>query len=77
MSPGKLPKWKNVKFKGKRSSLLGEQVTHGSKYRDKVWSREGRKGHPETVPTPQGAIHIQSPNPDTIVDAKKCMLTGA
>ena len=21
--------------------------------------------------------HIQTPNPDTIVDAKKCMLTGA
>jgi hypothetical protein len=26
---------------------------------------------------PGDPSHIPSPNPDTIVDAKKCMLTGA
>ena len=34
------------------------------------------KGHPETV-TPTDSSHIQLPNTDTIVDAKKCRLTGA
>ena len=48
----------------------------GTKYRDKVWSRDWRKGHPETAP-PGDPSHIQTPNPDTIVDAKKCLLTGA
>jgi hypothetical protein len=33
------------------------------------------KGHPETVP-PGDTSNIQSPNPDTIVNAK-CMLKGA
>jgi hypothetical protein len=37
---------------------------------------EGRKGHPENAPLGDPS-HIQSPNTDTIVDAKKCMLTGA
>jgi hypothetical protein len=41
-----------------------------------VWSRDWRKGHPETAPL-EDPPHIQSPNPDTIVDAKKCLLTGA
>jgi hypothetical protein len=27
--------------------------------------------------TPRDSSHIQSPNPDTIVDARKCLLTGA
>ena len=31
--------------------------------------------HSETAP-PGDPSHIQSPNPDTIVDAKKCLLTG-
>jgi hypothetical protein len=35
-----------------------------------------RKGHPETAP-PGDPSHIQSPNPDAIVDAGKCLLTGA
>jgi hypothetical protein len=34
-----------------------------------------KKGHPETVP-PEDSSHIQLPNPDTIVDAKKHMLKG-
>jgi hypothetical protein len=37
---------------------------------------ERKKGHPETVP-PGDPSHIQLPNPDTIVDAKKCILKGA
>jgi hypothetical protein len=32
------------------------------------------KGHPETVP-PGYPSHIESPNPDTTVDAKTCLLT--
>ena len=35
-----------------------------------------RKGHPETAP-PGDPSHTQTPNPDTIADAKKCLLTGA
>jgi hypothetical protein len=35
-----------------------------------------RKGHPETAP-PGNPSYVQPPNPDTIVDAKKCLLTGA
>jgi hypothetical protein len=34
------------------------------------------KGHPETA-LPEDPSHIQSPNADTIVDAKKCILAGA
>jgi hypothetical protein len=41
-----------------------------------VWSRDWRKGQLETVP-PGNPSHIQSPNPDTIADDKKFMLTGA
>jgi hypothetical protein len=43
---------------------------------DKVWSRDWRKGHPETAP-PGDSSHIQSPNLDTIVDVNKCLLTDA
>jgi hypothetical protein len=39
--------------------------------RDKVWSRDWRKGHPETSP-PGDPSQIQLPSPDTIVDANKC-----
>ena len=34
------------------------------------------EGYPETVP-PGDPSHIQLPNPGTIVDANKCLLTGA
>ena len=61
-------------------SYKGEQNIHGSKYGDKVWSKDWRKDwrndHPETAP-PGDPSHKQTPNPDTIVDAKKCLLTGA
>jgi hypothetical protein len=45
-------------------------------YGDKVCSRDWRKGHPETAP-PGDPSHIQLPNPGTIVDDKKCLMTGA
>jgi hypothetical protein len=44
--------------------------------RQSVWDRDRRKDHPETFP-PGDPFHIQSPNADTFVDAKKCNLTGA
>jgi hypothetical protein len=34
------------------------------------------KVHPENAPLGNPS-HIQSPNPDTIVDANKCLLTGS
>ena len=37
---------------------------------------EGMTEHPETAP-PGDPSHIQSPNPDTTVDANNCFLTGA
>ena len=52
-----------------------EQNTHGRSYRDKVWSRDWRYDHPE-IDSPGDPYHVQSPNPDTIVD-DKCLLTGA
>jgi hypothetical protein len=72
--------WSSIRRKSKvwvlRSFLEGEQNTHSNTYEDKVLSTNWRKGHPETVP-PGDSSHIQLPNPDTIVDAKKCMLKGA
>jgi hypothetical protein len=35
--------------------------------------RDWRKGHPETI---GDSSHIQSPKPNTIMDAKKCLLKG-
>jgi hypothetical protein len=54
----------------------GEQNTHGRTYRDKVWSRDWRNDHLETE-SPEDPPHLQSPNPDSVVDANKCLLTGA
>ena len=56
-------------------SKKGKQNNHGRSYRDKVLSRDWRKGHPDTAP-PGDPSHIKSPNQDTFVDAK-CLLTGA
>jgi hypothetical protein len=50
--------------------LRRKKNTHGRKYGDKMWNRDGRKVHPETAP-PGNPSHIQSANTDTIVDAKK------
>ena len=54
----------------------GEQNTYRRRYRDKVRSRDWRNDHPETAP-PGDPSHKQPPNPGTIADAKKILLTGA
>jgi hypothetical protein len=59
-----------------RPSYKGEENNNGRKYRDKVWNRDLRKGHPETAP-PGNSSHTQLPNADTIVDANKYLMTGA
>jgi hypothetical protein len=51
------------------------QVNKYSKCRDKKWCRDWRKGHSETAP-PRDPSHLQTPNPDTIADDKKPLLTG-
>jgi hypothetical protein len=51
------------------------KVLTGGNNGDKVWSRDERNDHPETD-RPRDPSLIQSPNPDTIVDAGKCLLTG-
>jgi hypothetical protein len=58
-----------------------QSLEGGSKYPWEETQRQSveqklRKGHPVTVP-PGDPSHIQPPNPDTIVDANKCLLTGA
>jgi hypothetical protein len=61
------------------SSILlrkGKQNTHGKSYSDEVQSRDGRNDHPETAP-PVDPSHKKTPNPDTIADANKILLTGA
>jgi len=48
----------------------GNKNIHGRRYGDKVWSREWRKGHPETA-SPGDPSHLRTPNPVTIADARK------
>jgi hypothetical protein len=43
--------------------------------RGKVLNRDCRKSYRETTLSGDPS-HIQSPDPDTIADAKKCLLTG-
>jgi hypothetical protein len=50
----------------------GIKNTHMRRYRDKVWNRDTSKGHLETIP-PGDPAHVQLPNPDTIVNAKKLL----
>jgi len=57
-------------------SLKGNQNTHRKIYRNKEWSRDWTKSHQET-PLPTNPSHMQPPNPVTIADAKKCLLTRA
>jgi hypothetical protein len=61
--------------------ILSPFLQGGTKYpweeiKKKILSRDRRKSHPETAP-PGDPNHIQSPNPDTTVDANNCFLTGA
>jgi hypothetical protein len=54
----------------------GIKIPNGRRYRYKVWSRNERKSYPGTV-APRDPSHIQLPNPDSIVDANKLLVTGA
>ena len=51
--------------------LIGEQSTHGRRYRDKVWGIEWRNA--ETA-TPGDPSYIWSWNPDSISDTNVCLL---
>jgi hypothetical protein len=60
------------------SSVLlrrGNKILSEANMETKCGTETERKGHPEISP-PEDQSHIKSPNPDTIVDAKKCLLTG-
>jgi len=57
-------------------SFLEGGTKYRKKYRNKEWSRVWRKGHPGSAP-PGDTSHMQPPNPVTIADAKKCLLTEA
>ena len=57
-------------------SFLEGVTKYTNKYGDEIWSIDGKKCYPETAP-PGDSSHIQSPNSEPIVDAKKGMLTGA
>jgi hypothetical protein len=41
-----------------------------------VWNKDWRDDHTEND-SPGDPSHMQSPNPDTVVVANKCLLTGA
>jgi hypothetical protein len=53
-----------------------EMFLSKGKIETKKWNRHRRKGHPETAP-PRDSSYLQTSNPDTILDAKKCLLIGA
>jgi len=49
---------------------------HRQKYRDKFEAETEEKAIQRPLHLGIQPIHMQPPNPDNIVDAKKCMLTG-
>ena len=53
------------------NSQLDIELNQKHKTKQNSW----RKGHPETAP-PGNPLHIQTPKPDIIADAKKCLLKG-
>jgi hypothetical protein len=53
----------------------GSKMHTGANMEIKCRIETEKKGHPGTVP-PGNSSHIQLPNSDTIVDAKKYMLKG-
>jgi hypothetical protein len=67
------PKTKEDQNVGASVLFIGWTNNHRRKCGDKVWSRDWRKGHPETAP-PGDLSHIQPPNPDIMVDDRKCLL---
>ena len=70
------PRHRKNKVQMLGSFVEREKNTHRMRYRDKSLSRVWGKDHPETAP-PRDASHVQLHNPDTIVDAHKCWVTGA
>ena len=53
--------------------FLEGETKYGNKHRDIVWRIDLRKGHPETAPHGD-LFRIQSPNPDTIMDADRNLI---
>jgi hypothetical protein len=53
----------------------GKKILMGANTETKCGAETEEKGHPETAPS--GDPSYWSPNADTIVDAKNCMLTKA
>jgi hypothetical protein len=60
------------------SALLrrGNKIIKGGNIETKCGAEVEKKGHPEIAP-PGDPFLIQTPNTDTIVDAKKCLLSKA
>jgi hypothetical protein len=54
---------------------VGTKYSWEEIHRQSVEQRLNKKLHRHCPPGPPS--HIQTPNPDTIVDAKKCLLTEA
>jgi hypothetical protein len=66
-----------MKLKNKEEQSVDTSILlrKRSKYRQNI-EQNLKESHPETVP-PGDPYHIQSPNPDTIVDSNECLLTEA
>ena len=58
------------------SKILTQNCSYLKEMQRQKWSRDWRKGHFKTAP-PRDPSHLQTLNPDTIGDAKKCLLPGA
>ena len=72
-------KLKKKKKQGVDDSFLprrGNKILTGGNKETKCGAEAEGKAIQRLFPTGDPS-HIQTPNPDTIVDAKKCLLTGA
>jgi len=58
------------------SKFLTKNCSYLKEMQEQKWSRDLRKGYPETTP-PWDPSHAQTPSLDTIADAKMCLQTGA
>ena len=73
-----------MKLKKKEDQSVGalvllrrsNKILTGANTETKYGAETEGKVHPETV-SPGDPSHIQSQNAETILDSKKCMLTGA
>jgi hypothetical protein len=59
-----------------QSFLEGGTKYSGEKIQCQILEHRLKESYPETAP-PEDPSHIQTPNPDIISDAKKCLLTRA